>query len=982
MFLKSIELSGFKSFANKTVITFDQPLTGIVGPNGCGKSNVTDAVRWVLGEQSAKSLRSGNSISDIIFAGSQSRKPVNMAKCTLVFDNSQHIFDSPYEEIEITRQISRGSGEISNFINRTPCRLKDIQDLVMDTGLGRDSLSIISQGNISSFADAKPEERRLLFEEAAGVAKYKKRKKVSLSKLENVKNNLERVQDLIDTHKEQVDTLEEQAEKAEAYNAAMEELSSIEISVLAIRIQSMKEEEQQLKSRLTAMKEQQLAQSLESEKSESEQEELAARILAIDGEIAQVQRELSQVMEESMRLQKEKAVLDERRKSQLSSQDEQARRQSLIELFSEARFEYEDRRSRLSKAMVALQSLEQTAARKNQELAEINNRRQGLQNEIHQIETQLAGIESRLAHPYYRNQGVSAVMKNAVRLQGIHGLVRDLLECEDEYLPAISMALSSVAEQIVVSDEKAAKEAIQWLKRTQAGRATFLPLTVCRPRDLADWQQQIARRTSGILGSADQFVFCKPEYANLKSRLLGNILIAQDLDAATRAARALKQSVKIVTLGADVVHAGGAMSGGSAGKQNVNPIPGLKKEKARLEQSLADLKNDLDTMDTLVNQQHMECDKAASLLMNERIEKEKLANIVQVKKEKYESLQLQIGQMDLSRQETGQSAGNENSLISRLSTLHEKQDGLQARLGRLNQEKADLTSRQAQSQEKGRKARREASALSSAIQKDELDQARIETRLEQDLLRLGSEYSLTFEAALEKMKPVDLDQASIEVKALRRQIVQLGTVNLQAPAQLKEAKEKYEFLSSQKQELEQAAKQILDAVDEMDATMVEQFETMFNRINSCLEEVFTAMFGGGKARLVLCDPNDILNTGVDVDVQPPGKAVKNLATFSGGEKALIAISVLFAILKARTVPLCIFDEAEAALDQANVERFARYLSNFKDSSQFITVTHRPGTMEQCDTLYGITMQQDGVSQVLKVQLKDAAQMSQQHLTTR
>lgn len=976
MFLKSIELSGFKSFANKTLITFDKPLTGIVGPNGCGKSNVTDAVRWVLGEQSAKSLRSGSSLSDIIFAGSQSRKPVNMAKCTLVFDNSTHIFDSPFEEIEITRQISRGSGEISNFINRTPCRLKDIQDLVMDTGLGRDSLSIISQGNISSFADAKPEERRLLFEEAAGVAKYKKRKKVSLSKLENVKNNLERVQDLIDTHKEQVDTLEEQARKAEEYNAAMEELSSIEISVLASRIQSMKTEENELQTRLAAMKEQQLLQSMESEKSESGLEEISSRLVELDGRISQVQRELAQVMEESMRLQKEKAVLDERRKSQLSSQDEQARRQSLIELFSEARYEYEDRRNRLSRAIVSLQGVEQNLDRKNRELDEISARRQSMQNEIHRMETQLAGIESRLAHPYYRNQGVQAVMKNTNRLKGIHGLVRDLLECEDEYLPAISMALSSVSEQIVVSDEKAAREAIVWLKRTQSGRATFLPLTVCKPRYLADWQQQIAKKTPGILGSADQFVFCRPEYDSLRSRLLGNILLAQDLESAGKAARALKQSVKIVTLGADVVHAGGAMSGGSGANKNVNPVPGLKKEKARIEQSIADLQNDLATIDQLIEEQKASRDKTADLLMGERIEKEKLANIVQVKKEKYESLQLQIGQMNLERDQAEAGNKNENSLISRLSALHEKQDTLQANQSRLAQEKSELASQQAMLQEKGRKARREASALSAAIQKDELDLARIETRLEQDLLRLGSEYSLTFEAALEKMKPVDMAQANIEVKALRRQIVQLGNVNLQAPEQLKEVREKYEFLSSQKQELEQAAKQILSAVDEMDATMVEQFETMFNRINDCLEEVFTAMFGGGKARLVLCDPNDLLNTGVDVDVQPPGKAVKNLSTFSGGEKALIAISVLFAILKARTVPLCIFDEAEAALDQANVERFARYLSNFKDSSQFITVTHRPGTMEQCDTLYGITMQQDGVSQVLKVQLKDAAQMSQ------
>lgn len=977
MFLKRIELSGFKSFANKTVIQFDQPLTGIVGPNGCGKSNITDAIRWVLGEQSAKALRSGQSLGDIIFAGSESKKAVNMARATLVFDNTQKIFDSPYDEIEITRQISRGASEISNYINKTPCRLKDIQDLVMDTGLGRDSLSIISQGNISSFADAKPEERRLLFEEAAGVAKYKKRKRVSLAKLENVKNNLDRVQDLIDTHNDQVDVLEEQAKDAIKYIEAKEELASIEISVLAIRIGELKEQELAIRQDLEKLNYQLIQQNAAGQKADDELETLSKRILELDGQLARMQREKSQCMEESMQLQKQKAILDERRKNLLSSEDEQARRQSLIELFGEAKFEYEDRRNRLNQAIVSLQGKEQQLSRARNELQGYDSRRQLLQNELHHLENELAGIESRIAHPPYRNHGVQAVMKNQDRLAGIHGLVSELLECDDEYLSAITTALSSASEQIVVDNEGCARAAINWLKRSQSGRATFLPLSVCKARTLADWQQQIAKQSAGILGVASDFVRCLDVYEPLKMRLLGSILVARDLECANDAARKLKQSVKIVTLGGDVVHAGGAMTGGSM-RQQSNPIPALKKEKARLEEAIQQKRFDLQDMQEKIVAITREVEQFTNEVMQSRIEKEKLDNFVQVKREKYQSLQLQISQLDLSakeNEETRNRANAQNGLIARLSELHQRMDEIDGELTRLSAQKQECSQRSSELNDLLRTSRREQNALSSTIQQKELELARIETRLEQNLSRLSADYALTYEAALEQKKEVDVDAADSRIKTLRKTLSSLGNVNLAAPDQLKEIKEKYEFLVSQKEELEQASKQILEAVDEMDQTMTVQFEEMFNRINDCLDEVFKAMFGGGKAKLVLCDPNDLLNTGVDVDVQPPGKAVKNMSTFSGGEKALIAISVLFAILKARTVPLCIFDEVEAALDQANVERFAKYLSNFKDQSQFITVTHRPGTMEQCDTLYGVTMQQDGVSQVLKVMLKDATEMS-------
>ena len=973
MFLKRIELSGFKSFANKTVILFDQPMVGIVGPNGCGKSNITDAIRWVLGEQSAKSLRSGDSVSDMIFAGSQTRKPVNMARATLVFDNTERIFDSPYDEIEITRQISRGSGEVSNFINKTPCRLKDIQDLVMDTGLGRDSLSIISQGNVSSFADARPEERRLLFEEAAGVAKYKKRKKISLSKLENVSTNLERVADLIDASSGQLETLKRQATKAREYIETRDALADIEISLLAVRIEEQKNEEDRLQKEILALKEQQLALNLSSEKAESDSDELGAAMIETDARLSTAQRELSQVMEETMRLQKQKAVLDERRKISLSSEDEQERRQSLMALYSEAKFEVEDRRKRLGAMQLEIEDAARVLERTQSKARELQVQKNRLQSEQEELSRRLYGVESRIAHPPYKNHGVQAVMSRRQQLPGIHGLVQDLLECDNEFASAISTALASAAEQIVVSDERCAREAIGWLKKSQSGRATFLPLTVCRKRTLADWQKPIAQNASGILGTADQFVHCDPRYDVLKSRLLGSILVARDLESANHAARSLKQSVKIVTLGGDVVHAGGAMTGGSS-KGPSNPLPALKAEKAKLEAQISDLQNRIDELEDQIGNIHNEAGILENVQLQRRIDREKLDNILSVKKEKFDSLQAQIAQLDLSAREK-EREDQQQPLIERLSALHARSDELNSSITLLSDQKKSQNEKRSTLQESLRRIRRELSAISSALQKDEIELTRVQTRLEQDLSRLASDYSLTFEAAFARKKEIQRDEAEQSVKTLRKKIQALGAVNLEAPEELEKVQEKVDFLTSQKEELEQAAAQILEAVDEMDQTMIAQFKEMFEKINSCLDEVFKAMFGGGKARLVLVDPEDLLNTGVDVDVTPPGKSVKNLSTFSGGEKALIAISVLFAILKARTVPLCIFDEAEAALDQANVERFARYLKEHRDQSQFITVTHRPGTMEQCDTLYGITMQQDGVSQVLKVKLTDAAEMS-------
>lgn len=974
MFLKRIELSGFKSFANKTILTMEEGVTGIVGPNGCGKSNINDAIRWVLGEQSSKSLRSGSSLSEIIFSGSETRRPVNMAKVSLVFDNSSKVFDSPFEEIEITREIRR-DGESSCYINKVPCRLKDINDLVMDTGLGRDSLSIITQGNISSFADAKPEERRSLFEEAAGVAKYKKRKKTSLAKLEAMAANLERVQDTLDSLQEQKESLEDQAAKAKEYLDCRDELSAIEISVLASQIEEWQNSITELAASLDVLKLEQSSHNTELLQKEEHVEQIRHQIFELDQHLSSLQTEYTRLMEESYSLQKRKTALDEKRKYALEQADAKSKLASLKELTAEAKYEYEDRRNRLNVLMQEARVHEESMQKTQREIQEFSSRLSKQQSLLQSHQNRKLIVENKLSSPYAHKQGIQAIMKARNSLDGIEGVIGEILEGQPGYEQAVSTALGSANDQIAARDDQCARKAIGFLKHARAGRATFLPLNVCKPRSLYPDQQMIAEKSEGYLGLANEFVEVPGKYLNLRDRLLGNIIIADNLEHASEIAKRLRHAVKIVTLDGDVIHSGGAMSGGSS-KGNSFSSAALKNE-------LKELKEQCENESANVFRLQQEIRKKNEVLASQkdkqvqlRIDMEKLSSIADVKKDKYESLQDQLQAL----QETAEDSAEEmadDSLVVQLSALHSKMDETNSQISLKRGRRMELAESAEGLEKEVRQLRRNLNAAASQIHEKELDKTRTETRIEQALMRLNTDYSLTYEAAAaQKQEDLDLAKAQVRIKQLRSQMSKLGDVNLKAPAQYEEVMEKYNFLSSQKEELEAAARQIEEAIAEMDETMKVQFKEMFDKINAELDGIFKAMFGGGRASLSLEDPDDLLNTGIDIDVQPPGKMVKNIQTFSGGEKALIAISVLFAILKARTMPLCIFDEVEAALDQANVERFARYLSHFKDQSQFVVVTHRPGTMEQCDSLYGITMQQDGVSTVLKVMLKDAVHLTE------
>ena len=967
MFLKRIELQGFKSFADKSIITFDSDVIGIVGPNGCGKSNINDAIRWVLGEQSVKSLR-GNSMSDVIFNGSAQRKPVNMAEVTLVFDNSRHLLNVDFEEVEVTRRLHRHSGEGEYFINKTPCRLKDILNLVMDTGLGRDSLSIISQGNISAFADAKPEERRALFEEAAGVAKYRKRKSESLSKLHRMEENLARLEDIIIELERQVNPLKRQAKKAEIYLEKKQELETIEVSVLVDEIETLNESIEMLRKKAFDFEAQKAMHETTIQVADTKNQELRNEMYQLDREINHLQGEFAKLNEESRILETRKVELDEKRKYALEFASNAEKAKELKTMLEEAHYEYEDRNKRfkdlerdIALAKENLQKLEADLASCMQEYTQAANI-------LNRLENRKSVLENLVKEPFNHQHAVRAILDAKNTLDGILGVVSQIFKPQTNYETAISSALGGAMYHIVTKDEASARHAIGFLKRNQSGRATFLPLTVMKPRRMQREHEVLAQNLTGYLGVATDFTECEETFYGLRESLLGNVIVADNLVNANEIAKVLRYNYKIVTLEGDIVNKGGSMTGGK--NRNASTPMTLQKELTQVEQSLEGQR--LKSEGLYQQQQALSAKKEAvrASLVQMQISHAQLDQIVKAKWSKYEHLRADYEQY-APAEELSDTSLLENDLVVRLSALHSRLDEVAATMKAKRERRMRAGSEVERKEASIRQLRRDLNVLQNEEREVEVAKAKEETRLEASMERLSSTYEMTFEYAQSQKLDTDMKEARKKVLQLREEISALGNINLDAPSEYQEVRERFEFLTHQKEDLQQAKSKIVDAIDEMDEIMVRQFKAMFDKINSELNDVFRSLFGGGKARLFLVDPSDILNTGIDIDVQPPGKTVQNIRLFSGGEKSLIAICVLFSILKARTMPLCIFDEVEAALDQANVERFAKYIAQFRGESQFIVVTHRPGTMAQCDALYGVTMQQNGVSQLLKVKLQDA-----------
>lgn len=964
MYLKNVEIIGFKSFANKTNISFMPNINGVVGPNGCGKSNIIDAIKWVLGEQSTKSLRASG-MSDVIFSGSDAYKKLNFAEVSLIFDNSDRTLDLDFEEVEITRRIYR-DGESEYLINKSYSRLKDIVELLMDTGLGKDSLSIISQGAIADFAHSKPIERRAIFEEAAQVAKYKKKKIESLRKLEKTNENLIRINDILSEIETQIEPLRRQSIKAKKYLEKKERLNSIEVSVIVFEVAYFEEKIETIKKEIETINFDIVNEESQLLLNENKLDQLKDKQRQINLDVETLQSKLLKQIDLISSLEKQKRDEYEVLSKDMSFDDLEKLKTRLDNLS----IEINSIKQHQSSLFDELNTFKDEYGLTKSNYEDLKNKIVVKQNTKINYQKQKAILEDIRDKKSNLFQGVKTIIDAKKSLQGIVGLVSELFEVEDTYQEAMSKALQSSLQNIVVETSDDAKAAVKFLKSNQAGRATFVPLNIIKNKSIKEEDLFIIDSVEGYIDVAKNLIDFDPRYNTLFSHLLGTTIIVKDIDSALKVARAIKYSYRIISLDGEVISVGGLVTGGKTKNEKGNLLT-IKTDIEILDkqiniinetikndtQLLNDSEQDLNNIRNQINQKNI------SIAKNE----EKLSNLeysFNQSKSEYDQNNTNKYEFDNEKQE--------ESLITKINDAVVEKDNIVFNLNSIRENQIE-NSREVEYLEKNMKANRlSLNELKNSLSDLNINSVSYEINHKNHLDRLANEYQLTIDSAKEQLI-IELDKtlAKQEVEQLKRQIANLGTINLLAIEEYEKINERFEFLNTQKIDLDNAKDELLKIINESDKLMIKKFDQTIKDINDQLPETFKKLFGGGHASLEYSDPSNILETGIEIIAKPPGKSVQSLTLFSGGEKALIALSVLFAILKARPVPICILDEVEAALDQANVERFAKFLHSFSSETQFIVITHRPGTMEQCDVLYGVTMQEQGVSKLIGVQFEEA-----------
>ncbi|MGG5357390.1 MULTISPECIES: chromosome segregation protein SMC [unclassified Enterococcus] len=1181
MYLKRIEIAGFKSFADRTVIDFENSVTAVVGPNGSGKSNITEAIRWVMGEQSAKSLRGGK-MPDIIFAGSDSRKQLNIAEVTVVLDNSDHYLPLEYNEISISRRYRR-TGESEFSINKQSCRLKDIQELFMDSGLGKESFSIISQGKVEAIFSSKPEDRRGIFEEAAGVLKYKQRKKKAEQKLFETEDNLSRVQDIIHELEEQLVPLASQSETAKEFLKLKEELTQTDVSLLIAEIKQAQQEWEKQSAELTrctkqldalnaqieehetvligwrkqktqtdrlmeknqqklltlseklkqteGQKEVLIERSKHTKKSSKEYQdalkeaeskvahfeklyaELAetakekeAEIQAAETRFVHTQQELEKYQKSTKELlaelrdqyvdlmQEQASVSNELKYLERQHQQETAKnqqtlakqsevsatvaelmvqkqeltenQQQLVRLFSE-------QKARFAEVQTELQTAQEAFAKEQQQMYQ-------LMNQVQQLRARQKSLQEIQENYFGFYQGVRLVLQHKQQLSGVVGAVAELIEVPEEFTLAVETALGGAAQHIIMENEIDARKAITYLKQQRGGRATFLPLTTIKPRQLPDHIIAQAQEIDGFMGVAGQQVAFPEKIQTIVDNLLGTILLARDLESANALAKKIRYQYRVVSLEGDVMNAGGSMTGGANKRGNQGSLFAQNQELKQLtndfeqadqklkskekqvqalqqqvqklseeqeelrsaneqmrfkeqeiDNQLQNVSNDLSRFEKEQQISNFETRELQQFLAEYQAQKEELTHkhkeietqrqsideeikslnqesdqmeekriklqnqqaqeqaSLAVLKEQYNHLQIQLRGARVQKMEAVEKQENitkqlaaltadfsdhevtEESLSAQINELSVQREQLQEELHNAKSERESIQEKIDAGEAKQAAQNREQKEYLTQQTKIDVQKNRTEMTLENRMNYLSGEYQLTFEQALQEYTETEaIDEAKEQVAVLKEKIEKLGPVNLNSIEQYEQVNERYEFLVSQRDDLLSAKNQLFDTMTEMDNEVKTRFKEVFEAIRKEFKVVFPNMFGGGRAELVLTDPTDLLKTGIEIEAQPPGKKLQNLSLLSGGERALTAIALLFSIIQVRPVPFCILDEVEAALDEANVARFGRYLSNFQDDTQFIVVTHRKGTMEAADVLYGVTMQESGVSKIVSVRMED------------
>lgn len=979
MYLKRIVAHGFKSFADKMNIEFTNGVSGIVGPNGSGKSNVVDAVRWVLGEQSVKSLRGDGTMTDVIFSGSGSRKSANMASITLVFDNTDHYLPTPFEEVSIKRQVYK-DGTQEYYFNGEKCRLKDITSILLDTGIAKESFNIISQGKVDEIINSKPVERRVIFEEAAGVLKYKKRKEDALRKLDRTHENMERVEDIITELSRQVEPLREQKEKAIMYQEKQKELENIEIALIARDITDMNTTYQLEKQQIEVLNQEII--NLTSTNTNNE-----AVISKFKLDIAKLQEELNHIAKllldktgEVEKINGQKQIILERKKYQV---EDAKLHHNLVTLKEEAlklQNELDSKKRNTNTLQQEQEALQNEMTLLQNKLTNTKQRRVSLEQQLNQVlresmtlknkaDTLREAIDHNSTLPYAAKQ----VLENP-KLSGIHNAIGNLIEVSEEYSKAISIALGGASSYIVVDTEQSAKEAIRYLKEHNLGRATFFPLSVIKGRYLDEITYNKVKKVPGFIDVAANLVETNPIYHNIINHHLGNVLVVDHIDTANMVSSMIGNSRKIVTLDGDVVNIGGSLTGGSL--KNIRNVIQDKYELEKVllqitatEKKTASIENEINQIDDVLTGMEDELYLANK---NYNLQVEGLQNhFIGIKGLEERLLQIENEVQGTNHILQGSLSEEEEEILKLYYKAVDEKNTLEEQQEKIMKERNHLNENLEEYEFSLRRENSLVNAKNKELKALEIEVNRKDVKLDNLLGALNETYNMTYEKAVREYPlELDVEEARSKVNTLKSVIRNLGVVNLGAIEEYNRVSERYEFLLKQRDDLTKAEDTLLEIIKEMDEVMEKEFKVTFDSINENFGNTFQELFHGGTGALKLTDPDNLLETGIEIVASPPGKKLSSITLLSGGEKTFTAISLLFAILKSRPVPFCILDEVEAALDEANVNSFGEYVTKMKDKTQFILITHKKKTMEYADVLYGITMQESGVSKLVSVKLDE------------
>ena len=979
MYLKEIEASGFKSFADKINIHLDDNITCIVGPNGSGKSNVVDAVRWVLGEQSVKSLRGDGNMTDVIFSGSKSRNPLNVASVSLVFDNSDNYLKIPYTEVSIKRRVYR-TGENEYYLNGEKCRLKDITDLFMDSGIGKESFNIISQGEVQKILSNSPYDRRVIFEEAAGVLKYKKRKEEAIRKLERTHNNLDRVEDIIHELEIQLEPLEIQSKKAREYLENKKGLESIEVALLAYEIEVLNETYQQSKKRIEELNQEIVTISTTSSGSDAIIDEKKTQLLSLEKELTDANNRLLELTRKEEKINGEKNILQERSKYQANDMKVHETVASLKEnklklendislLQQELTYDKEE----ISKEENHIQEKE-LEVKKLQEKIEQQKRELSFKNKNQlELDNKISVLQNFIESGGGLNSSVKAVLNNP-RLTGVHDCIGNLVDCDIKFSKALDVALGASKQFIVVDNEQTAKNAINYLKDNKLGRCTFFPLNVIEPRYIDENTLRTLKQEMGYIDTLASLVSFKEEYRNIIYNQLGNVLVVLDIDSANRISKKINYRYRIVTLDGEIIHVGGSITGGntSNNRSMITDKYELEKYLRRKEDEqvvITELEHTISELEENLSSLERELYRLKSTLLDDQ---EKM----RTKKDTLNSYQENLEKMNneyrsLEHVIDSSISKEEERLMTAYYEAQKEKEEARVHVMHYQKEKEKLKADIEEMEAKNKLNHSNASKKQNELKDLEISVSKMDVKLDYYLNTLSEDYELTYEKAKSNYTlDMDVEEARTKVATYKNNIKRIGMVNIDSIEEYDKVSERYEFLTSQKNDLLNAKDTLLEIIEEMDTVMKEEFVSTFKLIQKEFEIVFKQLFGGGKASLKLTDPDDILATGVEIIASPPGKKLTTISLLSGGEKTLTAISLLFAILNVRTIPFCLFDEVEAALDEANVDNFGKYLDHYKEKTQFLLITHKKKTMEYANTLYGITMQESGVSKLVSVKLEN------------